>query len=120
MNIAVVDGKTGKLIKTGAFETHNINNALKFFEDIEESMLVLVASFDNMGTEMNDELKEQFTKLGSSYVKSIGYRDNWIFIGSKGISGKSQFEEYIKNAKNTNLYEDWPKTLLLNGCIPAS
>lgn len=120
MNIALVDGKTGKLIKTGAFETHNINNALKFFQDIDERTLVLVASFDNMGTVMNDELKQLFTKLGSSYVNSIGYRDNWIFIGSKGINGKSQFEEYMKNVKETNLYEDWPKTLLLNGCIPAS
>ncbi|XP_058856282.1 protein FAM3D-like isoform X2 [Acipenser ruthenus] len=105
LNIALVD---------------DINNALKFLQDIDERTLVLVASFDNMGTVMNDELKQLFTKLGSSYVNSIGYRDNWIFIGSKGINGKSQFEEYMKNVKETNLYEDWPKTLLLNGCIPAN
>lgn len=42
---------------------------------------------------MNDKVRAQFTELGSSHVSSLGFRDNWIFLGAKGLKGKSPFEE---------------------------
>lgn len=42
---------------------------------------------------MNGKTRKLFSELGSSYVKHLGFRDNWVFLGAKGLQGKSPFEE---------------------------
>jgi hypothetical protein len=31
--------------------------------------------------------------LGSTSITSLGFRDNWVFCGGKGIKTKSPFEQ---------------------------
>lgn len=42
---------------------------------------------------MNDKVRTQFVELGSSHVSKLGFRDNWVFLGAKGLNNKSPFEE---------------------------
>lgn len=42
---------------------------------------------------MNDEIRKLFSNLGSSYVKQLGFRDSWVFLGARDISNKSPFEQ---------------------------
>lgn len=42
---------------------------------------------------MNDKVRAQFAELGSSHVNNVGFRDNWVFLGAKGLKNKSPFEE---------------------------
>lgn len=42
---------------------------------------------------MNDKIWAHFEELGSSHVKKLGFRDNWVFVGAKGLKNKSAFEE---------------------------
>ncbi|XP_023571525.1 protein FAM3D isoform X2 [Octodon degus] len=94
------------------------NLLLKFLAEITEGTLVLVASYDDPGTKINDDIRKLFTNLGSSYAKNLGFRDSWVFLGAKDLRSKSPFEQFLKNNPETNKYEGWPELLELEGCVP--
>ncbi|OWK63624.1 Protein FAM3D [Lonchura striata] len=120
LNIALVNGTTGKLLKTDAFDMYSgdITKLQTFLQGIKRGTLVLTASYDDAATKMNDKVRAYFTELGSSHVGKLGFRDNWIFLGAKGLMNKSPFEKYIKNDGETNKYEGWPELLEMEGCAP--
>ncbi|KAJ1110007.1 hypothetical protein NDU88_007362 [Pleurodeles waltl] len=120
LNIALLNGATGEVIKTGFFDMYSgdIKLLLKFLEDIQDGTLVLLATFDDPATKLNDEARKIFTDMGSSFSSKLKFRDNWIFVGGKGLKSKSPFEEHLKNEKETNKYDGWPEVLEMEGCIP--
>ncbi|XP_070246995.1 protein FAM3D isoform X1 [Myotis yumanensis] len=120
LNIALVNGTSGKVLSQASFDMYSGDPELlvKFLKAVPEDVLVLVASYDDPGTKMNDELRKLFTNLGSSYVKQLGFRDSWVFLGARDISNKSPFEQYLKNIPDTNKYEGWPELLEMEGCVP--
>uniref|UniRef100_G1P3K3 FAM3 metabolism regulating signaling molecule D n=1 Tax=Myotis lucifugus TaxID=59463 RepID=G1P3K3_MYOLU len=120
LNIALVNGTSGQVLRQASFDMYSGDPELlvKFLKAIPEDVLVLVASYDDAGTKMNDELRKLFTNLGSSYVKQLGFRDSWVFLGARDISNKSPFEQYVKNIPDMNKYEGWPELLEMEGCVP--
>lgn len=67
---------------------------------------------------LNEEARKLIAELGSTSITNLGFRDNWVFCGGKGIKTKSPFEQHIKNNKDTNKYEGWPEVVEMEGCIP--
>ncbi|XP_029902081.1 protein FAM3C [Myripristis murdjan] len=120
INIALVNGRTGELIKTEFFDmwAGDVAPLIKYLKDIEEGTVVMMATFDDPATKLNDEARKLIAELGSSNINNLGFRDNWIFVGGKGIKTKSPFEQHIKNSADTNKYEGWPEVLEMEGCIP--
>ncbi|XP_066414214.1 protein FAM3D isoform X2 [Molothrus aeneus] len=120
LNIALVNGTTGKLLKTDAFDMYSgdVTKLQTFLQGIKHGTLVLLASYDDAATKMNAKVQAYFTELGSSHVGTLGFRDNWVFLGAKGLMNKSPFEKHIKNDKETNKYEGWPELLEMEGCAP--
>ncbi|XP_054694182.1 protein FAM3D [Grus americana] len=120
LNIALVNGTSGQLLKADIFDMYSgdINKLDTFLQDIKRGTIVLVASYDDPATKMNDKVRAQFVELGSSHVNNLGFRDNWVFLGAKGLKNKSPFEELIKNDRKTNKYDGWPEMLELEGCAP--
>ncbi|XP_036246826.1 protein FAM3D [Molothrus ater] len=120
LNIALVNGTTGKLLKTDAFDMYSgdVTKLQTFLQGIKHGTLVLLASYDDAATKMNAKVRAYFTELGSSHVGTLGFRDNWVFLGAKGLMNKSPFEKHIKNDKETNKYEGWPELLEMEGCAP--
>uniref|UniRef100_A0A8C9QPT1 FAM3 metabolism regulating signaling molecule C n=1 Tax=Scleropages formosus TaxID=113540 RepID=A0A8C9QPT1_SCLFO len=120
LNIALVDGKTGNVIKTDFFDmwAGDVNTLIKFLKEIEDGTLVMMATFDDSSTKLNAEARQLISEMGSSSIHLLGFRDNWIFVGAKGIKNKTPFEEYIKNKADTNKYDGWPEVLEMEGCIP--
>lgn len=120
LNIALVNGTNGQLLKTDAFDMYSgdITKLQTFLQGIKRGTLVLTASYDDAATKMNDKVRAYFTELGSSHVRKLGFRDNWVFLGAKGLMDKSPFEKHIKNDGETNKYEGWPELLELEGCAP--
>uniref|UniRef100_A0A8C5IZH3 Family with sequence similarity 3 member D n=1 Tax=Junco hyemalis TaxID=40217 RepID=A0A8C5IZH3_JUNHY len=120
LNIALVNGTTGKLLKTDAFDmyTGDVTKLQTFLQGIKRGTLVLTASYDDAATKMNAKVRAYFTELGSSHVGTLGFRDNWVFLGAKGLMNKSPFEKHIKNDRETNKYEGWPELLEMEGCAP--
>ncbi|XP_042372451.1 protein FAM3C-like, partial [Plectropomus leopardus] len=67
---------------------------------------------------LDEDARRLISDLGSSSVKSLGFRDNWVFVGGKGASVQNNFEKYLKNDNTKNKYENWPELIDLQGCIP--
>uniref|UniRef100_A0A3P8UPC6 FAM3 metabolism regulating signaling molecule A n=1 Tax=Cynoglossus semilaevis TaxID=244447 RepID=A0A3P8UPC6_CYNSE len=113
-------GVTGELMESKSFDmwAGDITVLLKFLRVLHEGTLVLVASWDDAATKMDDEARRLFEELGSSVAKKLAFRDTWVFVGAKGIENKTPFEQLMKNNKNTNKYEGWPESLEMDGCIP--
>ncbi|XP_039513839.1 protein FAM3C isoform X2 [Pimephales promelas] len=120
INIAVINEKTGEHVKTGIFNMWNgkVEELIEFLKSIEDGSLVLIASFDDPATKLNDEARELIADLGSSYISKIKFRDNWIFVGGKKTLTHVSFEKHLKNDRETNKYESWPEMIELEGCIP--
>ncbi|XP_070594236.1 protein FAM3D [Erythrolamprus reginae] len=120
LNIAIFNGTTGQLIKMDSFDMYSgdINTLLDFMKGISKGTLVLLASYDDPATKLNDEARKLFSDLGSIYASQVGFRDNWIFLGGSGLKNKSPFEQYLKNNKETNKYDGWPEVLEMEGCVP--
>ncbi|XP_041446872.1 protein FAM3D isoform X2 [Xenopus laevis] len=120
LNIALINASNGTLIKTGSFDMYftDVKLLLEFLKPVQDGTLVLVASYDDPGTNLNEEARALFTSFGSSYAKKVHFRDAWIFVGGKGINTESPFEQYLQNNKETNKYDGWPEVLEMEGCIP--
>uniref|UniRef100_A0A8C4W3D1 FAM3 metabolism regulating signaling molecule D n=1 Tax=Gopherus evgoodei TaxID=1825980 RepID=A0A8C4W3D1_9SAUR len=67
---------------------------------------------------LNDEARTLFTNLGSRHASKLAFRDNWIFIGAKGLKDKSPYEQHLQNEAAKNKYEGWPEVLEMEGCVP--
>ncbi|CAL8386089.1 unnamed protein product [Gadus morhua 'NCC'] len=120
INIVLVNGETGALIKTDFYDmwAGDVAPFIKFLKEIPDGTVVMMATFDDPATKLNEEARKLISELGSSVVNSLKFRDNWIFVGGKGIKTKTPFEQHIKNSADTNKYEGWPEVLEMEGCIP--
>lgn len=120
INVALINGKTGELLKTAFYDmwAGDVAPFIQFLKEIEDGTVVMMASFDDPASKLNDEARKLIADLGSSAVGNLGFRDNWIFVGGKGIKTKTPFEQHIKNSADTNKYEGWPEVLEMEGCVP--
>uniref|UniRef100_A0A8B9B9X0 FAM3 metabolism regulating signaling molecule D n=1 Tax=Anser brachyrhynchus TaxID=132585 RepID=A0A8B9B9X0_9AVES len=112
LNIALVNGELGRR------HGQDVTQLETFLQEIKDGTVILVATYDDAATKMNDKTRKLFLALGSSYINHLGFRDNWVFLGTKGLQGKSPFEEHIKNDQKTNKYDGWPELLEMEGCAP--
>nr|KAF6418353.1 FAM3 metabolism regulating signaling molecule C [Rousettus aegyptiacus] len=105
-----MDASLGNLFDVAPF--------IEFLKSIQDGTIVLMGTYDDGATKLNDEARRLIAELGSTSITSLGFRDNWVFCGGKGIKTKSPFEQHIKNNKDTNKYEGWPEVVEMEGCIP--
>ncbi|KAF7246483.1 Protein FAM3C [Varanus komodoensis] len=120
INLALVNGKTGEPVDTKYFDMWGGDVApfIDFLKKIPEGTIVLMATYDDGATKLNEEARKLVAELGSTSIMTLGFRDNWVFCGGKGIKTKSPFEQHIRNNKDTNKYEGWPEVVEMEGCIP--
>ncbi|CAL9682912.1 unnamed protein product [Knipowitschia caucasica] len=120
INIVTMNGRTGEVVKVAFFDmwAGDVEPFIKFLKEIEDGSVVMMASFDDPATKLNDEARKLIADLGSSIISQLAFRDNWIFVGGKGIKTKSPFEQHIKNSADTNKFDGWPDVLEMEGCIP--
>ncbi|XP_075688506.1 protein FAM3D [Rhinoderma darwinii] len=120
LNMALVNASTAELLKTGHFDMYSgdVKDVQNFLEPMKDGTLIFAASFDDPATKLDDKTRDLFGSYGSSHIKTLGFRDSWVFVGGKGLKNKSPFEEHIKNEKDKNKYDGWPEVLEINGCIP--
>ncbi|XP_067346678.1 protein FAM3C isoform X2 [Channa argus] len=95
INIALVNGRTGEPIKTEFFDmwAGDVAPLIKFLKEIEDGTVVMMASFDDTSTKLNDEARKLITDLGSSLITNVGFRDNWIFVGGKAYQEQCRHQQ---------------------------
>ncbi|XP_062404329.1 protein FAM3C [Sardina pilchardus] len=120
LNIAVINARTGELIRTGTFNMWHgeVESLIQFLKAVEKDTLVLIATYDDGATKITDEARGLIAELGSASINKLKFRDNWVFAGGKGISGRSPFEKHIANNRTNNKYDNWPELLEMTGCFP--
>ncbi|XP_045894196.1 protein FAM3C-like [Micropterus dolomieu] len=120
INIVIINGKTGEVTKIASFEMYSgdVKPLIELLKSITDGSVVLMASYDEPSTKLNEDARKLISELGSSAVKSLGFRDNWVFVGGKGAAVQSSFEKLIKNDNAKNKYQNWPEIIDLQGCIP--
>ncbi|XP_035646069.1 protein FAM3C-like [Oncorhynchus keta] len=95
-----------------------IEPLVEFLESIENGSIVLIATYDDPAAKLNEEARKLIRELGSSAIQSLGFRDNWVFVGGKGADVESTLEKHIKNNRDKNKYDSWPEMIELQGCLP--
>uniref|UniRef100_A0A672YS48 ILEI/PANDER domain-containing protein n=2 Tax=Sphaeramia orbicularis TaxID=375764 RepID=A0A672YS48_9TELE len=120
LNIVVLNGKSGEVTKTDHFDMYSgdVKPLIEFLQSIEKGSIVLIASFDDPSSKLNEDAKKLIAELGSSAAQSLGFRDSWVFVGGKGATVQSNFEKVIKNNPAKNKYQQWPELIEMHGCIP--
>ncbi|MGH0128623.1 UNVERIFIED_CONTAM: hypothetical protein FKN15_058452 [Acipenser sinensis] len=99
LNLALVNGRTGELMDTKFYDMWggDVKPLIEFLKTIQDGTVVLIATFDDGATKLNDEARKLLGELGSTSIATLGFRDNWIFVGGKGIKTKSPFEQVNDN-----------------------
>uniref|UniRef100_A0A3B3TUE6 ILEI/PANDER domain-containing protein n=1 Tax=Poecilia latipinna TaxID=48699 RepID=A0A3B3TUE6_9TELE len=111
INIVVVNGECLGL-------NLGVEPLIEFLKGVETGSVVLMAVYDEGSTKLNEEARTLISDLGSSTIHSLGYRDNWVFVGGKGTTGKSNFEKHMKSDDSKNKYDNWPEMVEVEGCVP--
>lgn len=119
INVVIINGKTGAVLKTGHYNmwSGDVVPLIDFLKKIDTGSIVLMASFDEPATKLNEEARTLILDLGSSKIKTVGFRDNWIFVGGKGANVKSTFEKHLSHSEDDK-YSGWPEIIDISGCIP--
>ncbi|KAK5866751.1 hypothetical protein PBY51_011302 [Eleginops maclovinus] len=119
INVAIIDGQTGRTVQTSFFNMYSgdVNPLVELLQGVQTGSVVLMASYDEPATKLSEDARRLISELGSVSVKSLGFRDSWVFVGGKGASKDSAVEKHMKNNKETNKYDQWPELVEVQGCI---
>ncbi|NXX35301.1 FAM3C protein, partial [Nicator chloris] len=71
----------------------DVAHIIEFLKTIQDGTIVLMATYDDGATKLNEEARKLIAELGSTSITNLGFRDNWVFCGGKGIKTKSPFEQ---------------------------
>ncbi|XP_073705602.1 protein FAM3C [Garra rufa] len=120
LNIVLANGETGEVLGNKYFnlKSRGPKKLLAYLKTLKPGNIVLVASHIDPTPKLNDEIKNIFTALGSTMVKSLKPRDSWVFAGAYGKMEAGPFEKLIQNDMRSNAYEDWPAMAEVIGCFP--
>ncbi|XP_056316385.1 protein FAM3C-like isoform X1 [Danio aesculapii] len=120
LNIVFANGQTGEVLRNNYFnmESTDPKKLLAFLKTLKPGNILLVASHMDPTPKLTDEIKDAFTALGSTMVKSLKERDNWLFASTYGETKASRFEKLIQNDMTRNAYGDWPEMGEIIGCFP--
>ncbi|XP_056316386.1 protein FAM3C-like isoform X2 [Danio aesculapii] len=95
LNIVFANGQTGEVLRNNYFnmESTDPKKLLAFLKTLKPGNILLVASHMDPTPKLTDEIKDAFTALGSTMVKSLKERDNWLFASTYGETKASRFEK---------------------------
>ena len=117
-NVAVLNPKTKKVTSVNVFDTYQQESSSMevFLENLVEGDIIAAVVSDDGQKKLKLHARDLYNKLGSSMIQNLKFRDIWYFVGKKGITGFTPFEQ-IRYAQYDG---GWPKSLKQSFCIPYS
>lgn len=92
-NIAVLDPADASVEQFGAFriytetpDTSLVEPLIQFLEGIPIGRIVLIAIADEGAVNKTERLNQAIESVGSSMIRSLGFRSSWAIIGRKGAA----------------------------------
>ena len=90
INIAVLHNVTGRIEDVQNFDNWYSGSAAnmamaKFLDDVPEGRIIMAGTCDE-GSNIWENVYQQFEFCGSQYVRDLGFRDGWGLIAKKGAS----------------------------------
>uniref|UniRef100_A0A8C6V6B7 Si:dkeyp-67f1.2 n=1 Tax=Neogobius melanostomus TaxID=47308 RepID=A0A8C6V6B7_9GOBI len=121
-NIVVVNRETGTVDKFGYLNSKSgrSEDIINYLKKIEPGRIVLLATFDDVTPKLTDEIRDVLESMGSTLIKTVKSKDNWVFAGTPGAAEKSPFEKMTVNDLEKNMYKDWPEVVEISGCFPKN
>jgi len=109
-NVAVFDHISGKLIRTGNFDTYRsykeADQMAEFIEAVGEGDFVLVGIKDEGSRCMTERAYQALESIGSKLCREVEIRDSWAIIGRKGAPIGSVPEELVKRYQGVATVQD--------------
>ncbi|XP_055356690.1 uncharacterized protein LOC129601813 [Paramacrobiotus metropolitanus] len=115
MNIAVIDGFTGTVLRVANYDTWGTESTMLevFLEDLQTNEIAVIFTHDEATTKLSELSRTLFFELGSSRIYDLKFRAAWFMIGQKGIRGFTGFER-LNIGEKTN----WADVIDERLCIP--
>ncbi|CAI5671990.1 unnamed protein product [Oreochromis niloticus] len=86
--IHIIDPKTGEVLHDDRFDTYRSKNEsyrlAKYVDGIKPGLILAMMVNDEGSNNLEDSAKKSISKLGSKYIRSLGFRHPWTFIVAKG------------------------------------
>uniref|UniRef100_UPI00398E97D2 protein FAM3B-like n=1 Tax=Pristiophorus japonicus TaxID=55135 RepID=UPI00398E97D2 len=122
MNIAIVEAKTAKTVDTGNFDLWGGDKSermIEFVKKAPDGSLILMTTYDDSYTRLTEDAKKYIEELGSRQIRSLTFRGNWVFLGTKGFTLPKNFqrEKVLNSQKEGNRYGSWPAEIQIDGCF---
>lgn len=95
-NIAVVNQYSGHVESFAAFDIHqdpDTAGLAKYVEEVPDGRWVLAAISDEGALNKTERINVAFEAIGSSMIRSVGFRSSWAIVGRKGAAIGSVQEE---------------------------
>ncbi|XP_077865281.1 protein FAM3C-like [Saccoglossus kowalevskii] len=117
MNLIVVDKEANKVLKARNFDLYMFDDGemIAWLKSLGNGDILMVATFDDAARQLTAETREILKKdFGSTKIDDLNFRGNWVFIGQKGISGSSSYENI--ELFNSEVSE-WALQTSIHGCL---
>ncbi|KAK6175496.1 hypothetical protein SNE40_013951 [Patella caerulea] len=86
-----------------------------FLESLVEGDIIIAAVCDDGSRKLSYAVKKLLNKLGSGHIQNLRFRDVWYFVGQKGMSGFTTFEQI----SYAGVESEWPKEIKKAFCVPT-
>lgn len=90
LNIALVNGKSGQLLKVGSFDMYSVDvtQLETFLQEIKDGTIMLVATYDDAATKMNNKVRALFFSAGQQICEPAGLLRQLGLLRGKGAEGQ--------------------------------
>ena len=90
LNIALVNGKSGQLLKVGSFDMYSgdVTQLETFLQEIKDGTIMLVATYDDAATKMNNKVRALFFSAGQQICEPAGLLRQLGLLRGKGAEGQ--------------------------------
>ncbi|GAB1610993.1 uncharacterized protein LOC115220313, partial [Argonauta hians] len=101
LNGVFIDGKTKEVITVKHFDTYIEDHSFARFlkRTLPTETVVLLASHDEITANFRQHHRNCLKKYGSTLIGKVNFRDNYIFIGQRGLKSGHGIEFLKSNKK---------------------
>lgn len=116
-NVVLVDSKSQAVKAITVFDTYVDDSSLLRFlkKDAKEDDIILMATYDDASYGLKETGRHWLSLFGSSLISQLGFRENFIMIGHKGLAKGSAIEYYI--AKKSKKDDSFAPPIEKAGCF---